>query len=652
MTVATTTTKADFTGNGVTTLFAFPYPFIAATDIIAYINGVPTTAFAVSGSAPYPTGANITFTTAPTNGAVILLVRIRPFTQTLDLVPNDPLPADQVELLLGDHLVMLCQQLQEITSRSFALAITDTSGASTVIPTPIPNKALLWNSNGTALINSIDDFESIVTNATAAAAAAAASATAAGTSASSASTSATAAAANASTILTQLANASDFYCGTSTGTTTKALTTGFNLTTLVPGMKFRFIVNSTAVVSSISVDGLANVTTRKFNGVNLVNLVSGDLTATCEVEFIYDGSFMQLVYVRPHAIGAAIASAATVNLSIATGDYVSLTGSVNITAITLAQGLQITVNVATGGMTLTASAALILPFGVSSLTLAAGDVFTVFGVTTGVLIPEINRAAVATARADLGVSTVTLQGDFANLAGKWLTNTTAQWTANQIVLQNSSQSPFLALSPSVTLNTALSAVVNGLDTGTLANNTWYNVFMIYNGTTVGALMSLSASAPTLPSGYTFFARVGSVRIDSSGHIIGFQQFNRSVQYVVGNNCASMPLLAVGPQGTFSSSAPTRVSVSWSAFAPPTAAKLKLFVTAVYNGGGPTFGDVTPNNNYSGSTTTNAPPLSTFSANGAVGISVLGDIVPESSNLFTVLANSNGALQILGWEDNL
>lgn len=156
MTVSTTTNKQSYTGNGVTTLYGFAIPFIAASDLQVYVAGVLqtlTTNYTISGSAPYPAGANVTFLVAPANGAAILIVRTRPYTQTLDLVANDPLPADNVEQLLGDHMVMLVQQLKEITDRSFTLPITDTSGASLTVPTPVASQFLGWNSAATALQN-------------------------------------------------------------------------------------------------------------------------------------------------------------------------------------------------------------------------------------------------------------------------------------------------------------------------------------------------------------------------------------------------------------------------------------------------------------------------------------------------------------------
>lgn len=65
--------------------------------------------------------------------------------------------------------------------------------------------------------------------------------------------------------------------------------------------------------------------------------------------------------------------------------------------------------------------------------------------------------------------------------------------------------------------------VNGLDTGSEANSTWYYIWVINNGTTTASLLSTSSSSPTMPSGYTFKALVGAVYNDSGGNFSSFQQ---------------------------------------------------------------------------------------------------------------------------------
>jgi len=65
----------------------------------------------------------------------------------------------------------------------------------------------------------------------------------------------------------------------------------------------------------------------------------------------------------------------------------------------------------------------------------------------------------------------------------------------------------------------------GLDTGTVAASTWYHMFVISNaaGTTFDALISKSATAPTMPSGFALFRRIGSILTNSSSQILAFVQ---------------------------------------------------------------------------------------------------------------------------------
>ena len=66
---------------------------------------------------------------------------------------------------------------------------------------------------------------------------------------------------------------------------------------------------------------------------------------------------------------------------------------------------------------------------------------------------------------------------------------------------------------------------NKLDTGARANSTWYHVWAIRKDSDGSGdfLFSLSVSAPTMPSGYTYKRRIGSVRTTSGGDITAFVQ---------------------------------------------------------------------------------------------------------------------------------
>jgi len=63
-----------------------------------------------------------------------------------------------------------------------------------------------------------------------------------------------------------------------------------------------------------------------------------------------------------------------------------------------------------------------------------------------------------------------------------------------------------------------------LDTGSIANTTWYHVFIIgAAGVASDILFSLSPTSPTLPAGYTLFRRIGSMLTDGSAHWVAFHQ---------------------------------------------------------------------------------------------------------------------------------
>jgi len=64
-----------------------------------------------------------------------------------------------------------------------------------------------------------------------------------------------------------------------------------------------------------------------------------------------------------------------------------------------------------------------------------------------------------------------------------------------------------------------------LDTGTIAPNAWYHVHLIKRPDTGEAevLISTSATAPALPSGYTLFRRIGAMKTNGAGQWLKFIQ---------------------------------------------------------------------------------------------------------------------------------
>lgn len=245
-----------------------------------------------------------------------------------------------------------------------------------------------------------------------------------------------------------------------------------------------------------------------------------------------------------------------------------------------------------------------------------------------------------------GILTAPVVGAFSNLkASATGLSASVTVTADEISVEDGSNAYKTLRAVSRTI-VATASGADGLDTGSLAASTWYAVFVIAkaDGTQAG-LLSLSATTPTMPTGYTFKARVGWVRTDGSGnkYPLGFKQAGRFVKYVVaaGSNVAALPIMASGTSGN--PTTPTWTAVANGNFVPPTAVKIGIVLGA--NGSATV---AAPNNAYGGvSSTTNPPPLGL----GSLTSLVSGDLAVESGNTYYA-CTASGVMACSGWEDNL
>ena len=87
--------------------------------------------------------------TAPATGETLVILREQGLTQGLDLVPNDPFPANSIEDSL-DKLTFMVQQQQEELGRTIKASKTNTiSGAEfTVSASDRANKVFAFDSSG------------------------------------------------------------------------------------------------------------------------------------------------------------------------------------------------------------------------------------------------------------------------------------------------------------------------------------------------------------------------------------------------------------------------------------------------------------------------------------------------------------------------
>ena len=104
---------------------------------------------------------------------------------------------------------------------------------------------------------------------------------------------------------------------------------------------------------------------------------------------------------------------------------------------------------------------------------------------------------------------------------------------------------------------------NGLDTGTLAANTWYAVYLIGDSTQyqpTAALASLDFTSPEVPGEYDMFRRVGAVQTDGSSLFLAFEQYGAGVERTIVRN--------VGVQVLSAGAATTSTAIDLSAAVPP------------------------------------------------------------------------------------
>jgi hypothetical protein len=161
LTVSTTTSRADYNGNGTTTAFAVPFYFLDQTHLTVLRTQISTgvittlaltTNYTVTG-AGNPAGGTVTCLVAPTADQKLSILRNVPLTQLNTYVPNDPFPAASHERAL-DQLTMEVQQLDEAIDRALTLPANTPAGTvSTSLPTPAANQVIGWNNAATGLQN-------------------------------------------------------------------------------------------------------------------------------------------------------------------------------------------------------------------------------------------------------------------------------------------------------------------------------------------------------------------------------------------------------------------------------------------------------------------------------------------------------------------
>lgn len=168
MTVTATSSRAEYLGNGVTTVFAYRFRIKAATDLEVtrrvVATGVATTLsylndYTVSGVGNR-TGGSVTLTVALPTGSTLVIRRVLDITQPANLRNQGAYYPENIEDAL-DRGTMIDQQLNDGILQSFRLP-DGVSGVSTVMPSPLANQILMWDPTATFLTSGIISTAAVV----------------------------------------------------------------------------------------------------------------------------------------------------------------------------------------------------------------------------------------------------------------------------------------------------------------------------------------------------------------------------------------------------------------------------------------------------------------------------------------------------------
>jgi hypothetical protein len=233
-------------------------------------------------------------------------------------------------------------------------------------------------------------------------------------------------------------------------------------------------------------------------------------------------------------------------------------------------------------------------------------------------------------------------------------------TASAFVVANAAGQTMTLTNVAVSVNSALSGA-GGLDAGALQAGASYHTHIIAGaGEPTRAILSLSATAPTLPAGYTFWARGdGAAITDATGKFYRVRFVDRRGQFVVtaGTNTAVLPVIAQGKYGTLSMSgnqwtSSTSVAFPIGGFFPSTALEITMSLANAYlANGGHAMGFVAPSAAYGQN---GAVPPAWVGIEGSQADIKTVSFMPESSSVWiasnAVSGQNNFAVSALGWTE--
>lgn len=173
MTVSTTGNSISYAGDGVTTVFAFPYQFLAETDLVVTERIIATGVDAVKTLGTHYTvtggdgaSGSVVAASAPASTVRWTITRVTEKTQPIDYSDNDAFPAQTHERGL-DRATMIAQDAGAGAARNLRFPETDAPSLSAVIPSSAERAGRLasYDVNGEPSVTALGELgvETIIT---------------------------------------------------------------------------------------------------------------------------------------------------------------------------------------------------------------------------------------------------------------------------------------------------------------------------------------------------------------------------------------------------------------------------------------------------------------------------------------------------------
>ena len=461
------------------------------------------------------------------------------------------------------------------------------------------------------------------------------------------------------TPITPAQGGTNVYVGTAGGsanaiTVTTTSPTGFSLAT---GKRVVTVATNTNTgPATLATGGTTATNIYKLSESGPVALTGGEIHVGSVLEAIFDGTQYQLVTNNLSLLGPLTnLSSATPDLGTIPSHNINITGATAIASFgsTASTNFPIYYITFASTPTLTYNASSMILPGAADIVTAAGDTAIAQYLGSGnwsiIFYQRASGATVVATTPLCGAGGLTIQ----NNSGT--PNTSIDVAAAIATLVNTTGVTRTVSSPSVTINATITGA-NGLDAGALANTTWYHVYLIDNGATTAGLASTSATAPTMPSGYTYKCRLGAMITDGTAIFYRTLQRGAFAQYKVatGTNVNVARNIANGVAGTWSDTSPTLASASISSFVPPTATSINVMLRNRYAGSANAAVIVAPATTWGGANTgpsgtgpgTGAPTLNNANPN----VTWVLMLLESASTVGWASSAAGGAIDAAGWVD--